>query len=165
MEMNTPDTEWEKELRKNLIEFGSRCYWYGEETGDYDLSCMEEYEPETLDKIMNLLSSRDTYWKERVGKEVVVCSAVMASDGSIYRGHRHGHAMQAVRDEGKELMKDERQQGFITTNNRYVSREEGRKLQDRAGIPSADKDGYRGKTLFSEDLYQHDLDTLLDNLK
>lgn len=66
--MKTPDTEWEKELREKLKDFGSRCYWYGEETGDYDLSNIEQYEPETLDKIMNLLSSRDTYWKERVIK-------------------------------------------------------------------------------------------------
>ena len=44
-------------------------------------------------------------------------------------------------------------QGFITSENRYVGREEGRILQDKAGIKSADKGGYRGKTLFSEDLY------------
>ncbi len=93
--------------------------------------------------------------------ETVVCAAVMASDGSIYRGHRHGHAMRAVRDEGKELMNDRRQQGFITTRNRYVSREEARLLQDAAGIPSADKDGYRANTLFSEDLYQSHKDVVL----
>lgn len=44
-------------------------------------------------------------------------------------------------------------QGFITNRGRFVSRTEGRKLQDAAGIPSADREGYRGNTLFSEDLY------------
>lgn len=44
-------------------------------------------------------------------------------------------------------------EGFITSKNRYVSREEGKKLQEKAGIKSADKNGYRHKTLFSEDLY------------
>ena len=77
--------------------------------------------------------------------------------------------MQAMRDEmgwemtGKELHAfyigdgknggGKMEQGFITSKNRYVSREEGRKLQDEAGIKSIDKDGYRYNTLFSEDLY------------
>jgi len=45
------------------------------------------------------------------------------------------------------------EQGFVTSKNRYVSREEGRSLQEAAGIKSAGKDGYRGNTLYSEDLY------------
>ena len=86
--------------------------------------------------------------------EICICAAVMAEDGSIYRGHRHGHAMQACRDAGKLLIADgKKQQGFITSENRYVSREMGRKLQEAAGIESADPEGYRYDILFSEDLY------------
>ena len=45
-------------------------------------------------------------------------------------------------------------QGFITSDNRFVERKEGMKIQKRAGILSAEKDGgYRGDILFSEDLY------------
>lgn len=115
------------------------------------------------DEFRTILQTRDQAWEERV-EEVVVCAAVMASDGTIYRGHRHGHAMQACRDEGKKLHKGIEQQGFITSHNRYVLREEARRLQDAAHIPSADKDGYRGTTLFSEDLYQPDKDVLLQSL-
>ncbi len=93
-------------------------------------------------------------------KEIVVCAAVRSGD-KIWRGHRHGHALQAMNDElswdksRKELVGESyrSEQGFITTHNRFVSREEGRALQDAAGILSADPVGYRGKTLFSEDLY------------
>jgi hypothetical protein len=43
-------------------------------------------------------------------------------------------------------------QGFITSRNRYVDREEGLRLQLAAGIESVAPGGYRGQ-LFSEDLY------------
>ena len=86
-------------------------------------------------------------------KEIVICAAVMADDGSIYRGHRHGDAMNACRQTGRKLANGREQQGFITSLNRYVTREEARRLQDEAGIESVDPEGYRGKTLFSEDLY------------
>ena len=72
--------------------------------------------------------------------------------------------MQACRDEGKKLHTGIEQQGFITTYNRYVLREEARQLQEKAEIPSADKEGYRVKTLFSEDLYQPDKDVILETL-
>ena len=102
-------------------------------------------------------------------KEIVICSAVRVGE-RIWRGHRHGHALQAMRDElswemtGKEMNDfykgdhpnqagGKMEQGFITSENRYVSREEGRKLQEAAGIKSIDKDGYRGDSLYSEDLY------------
>ena len=41
----------------------------------------------------------------------------------------------------------------VTSRNRFVSRKEGRQLQDAAGIPSAAEGGYRGDSLYSEDLY------------
>jgi len=95
-------------------------------------------------------------------KEICICSAVKI-DGKIFRGHRHGDAMRVMREEltfdlsRKELTKllttKTMEQGFVTSKNRYVGRTEGRILQDKAGIKSADKDGYRGNTLFSEDLY------------
>jgi hypothetical protein len=44
-------------------------------------------------------------------------------------------------------------QGFITSRNRYVGREEALRLQLAAGIKSACPSGYRARDLFSEDLY------------
>ncbi len=91
-------------------------------------------------------------------KEIVICSAVKVGD-KIWRGHRHNHALQAMRDELSQKMTDKKlcslheEQGFITSKNRYVSRKKGRKLQEAAGIKSIDENGYRGDLLFSEDLY------------
>ena len=90
--------------------------------------------------------------------EVCICAAVVAKSGRIFRGHRHGNAIATLREvPGEEMENDVTKvgasQGFITSRNRYVTREEGRALQDAAGIPSADPGGYRYNILFSEDLY------------
>jgi len=88
--------------------------------------------------------------------EIVICSAVKTPSGLIVRGHRHCDCYHnlSLRPE----YKDPKsicfcEEGFITSRNRFVGREEGRKLQDKAGIKSVDRDGYREGTLFSEDLY------------
>jgi hypothetical protein len=85
-------------------------------------------------------------------KEICICAAVKDTTGYIWRGHRHGDCMIASINAHR---KPAGEQGFMTSKNRFVSREEGRILQDKAGIPSAaiDDGGYRGNTLFSEDLY------------
>lgn len=91
-------------------------------------------------------------------REIVICAAVRAKDGLVYRGHRHGHALykpfglQGVPGyEGERPHGDD--QGFVTSKNRYVTREEGYQLQLAAGVPSVAPGGYRGEELFSEDLY------------
>lgn len=86
-------------------------------------------------------------------KEIVICAAVKTSEGKIFRGHRHGDCIRSIVDRGLKPGEKAEDQGFITSANRYVDRETGRKLQDAAGIKSADPEGYRGTTLFSEDLY------------
>jgi hypothetical protein len=87
-------------------------------------------------------------------KEICICAAVIAENGDIYRGHRHCDCFQAILSRKLKPKYSENAQGFITSKNRYVTREEGRKLQDAANIPSADgNEGYKGNTLFSEDLY------------
>ncbi len=110
--------------------------------------------------------------------EVVICSAIRLPDGRIFRGHRHGDCIRTARESlnwnggvnpWKEVtgagsygtsrppeywqpsMCDD--QGFITSTNRYVDRKEGMRLQLAAAIASAAPGGYRGATLFSEDLY------------
>lgn len=46
------------------------------------------------------------------------------------------------------------EQGFITSENRFVDRKEGCKLQRAAGIKSVDKNHpYLHDELYSEDLY------------
>ena len=82
-------------------------------------------------------------------REVVICSAVVADDGMIYRGHRHNNCINLIREVGKKPG----EQGFITSLNRFVDRKEAYKIQIEAGIES--RDGYHHSLgeLFSEDLY------------
>jgi hypothetical protein len=101
--------------------------------------------------IAQLMEERKT---SAMGEEIVICSAIKMASGEIYRGHRHGDCILGLNREHKDKVEwSGHTQGFITSKNRFVSREEGRKLQDAAGIKSVDKEGYRGDTLFSEDLY------------
>lgn len=85
-------------------------------------------------------------------KEVVICAAIVTEDGRIFRGHRHSDCFGAWQSAGYKPSANH-VEGFITSKNRFVTRVEGRKLQDAAGIPSASRDGYAGNTLYSEDLY------------
>lgn len=89
----------------------------------------------------------------RRGRQVVICAAVKTEDEEIIRGHRHSDCIQTIIRIGKKPSLQAEAQGFITSWGHFVTREEGRKLQDAAGIPSEDPNGYHGTTLFSEDLY------------
>ena len=90
---------------------------------------------------------------EYIENEIIICAAIRCDDGYIARGHRHHNCFAAMRDMGKKEAQAHDSQGFVTSRNRYVGREEARLLQDAAGIKSKDPEGYRGDTLFSEDLY------------
>lgn len=87
-------------------------------------------------------------------KEICICAAIKTKEGIVIRGHRHADAIKAAMTEGFKLTDlSFADQGFVTSRNRYVTREEGRKLQDAAAIKSANPEGYMPNTLFSEDLY------------
>lgn len=86
-------------------------------------------------------------------KEVCICAAVKATDGTIIRGHRHRDCFHSIVRKGLILSEDFDSQGFITSYNRYVDRKEGFLLQQRAGIKSVSIEGYQPGWLFSEDLY------------
>lgn len=90
-------------------------------------------------------------------KEICIVAAVKLPDGRIIRGHRHSDCYNNLRGrpDRDSIFKQESQiiEGFLTSHNRFVDRKEGRRLQDEAGIPSADPTGFRGSILFSEDLY------------
>lgn len=88
-------------------------------------------------------------------KETVACAAIRGTRAITFAGKRHHNCLQQITSAGfGGLWKCNSEQGFMTTHGRFVSREDGRKLQDAAGIPSADPGGYRGtNTLYSEDLY------------
>jgi len=86
--------------------------------------------------------------------EICICAAVKATDGTIYRGHRHRDCFDTIIRKKKKIDQAFSSQGFITSCNRFVSREEGFILQHKAGIKSANPEGYNtAGWLFSEDLY------------
>jgi hypothetical protein len=86
-------------------------------------------------------------------KEFCICCAVKATDGTIIRGHRHADCFHSIVRRKKEISKAWEDQGFITSKNRYVDREEGFLLHKKAKIKSVNPEGYRPGWLFSEDLY------------
>lgn len=92
---------------------------------------------------------------ELIAPEICICAAVKDADGNVWRGHRHGDCMVTIMAANRLIGQRTDDQGFVTSKNRFVTRTEGRKLQDAAGIQSAaiEDGGYRGDTLFSEDLY------------
>lgn len=89
-------------------------------------------------------------------KEICICAAIKTPTGFIIRGHRHCDAIRTA-SEIKALTKIEIQraeQGFVTSENRFVDRKEGCLLQIEAGIESVDKSHpYFHGELYSEDLY------------
>lgn len=101
------------------------------------------------DHVAALTKERDEL--REANKEICICAAIKTPSG-IYRGHRHGDCF-LVMQRKKIERSDSDVQGFMTSRNRFVDRREGRRLQNEAGIMSADTDGYETNTLLSEDLY------------
>lgn len=94
--------------------------------------------------------------------EICICAALRLPDGRVFRGHRHGDCRNTAQasvewnggtNDGVWTSDMAMDQGFVTSRNRYVDREEALRLQLAAGVPSADPTGYRVRELFSEDLY------------
>lgn len=86
-----------------------------------------------------------------MNKEICICAAIRDNTGYVWRGHRHADAIILCNKAGRTFKFSD--EGFVTSKNRFVGREEGMLLQKAAGIPSADRGGYRDNRLFSEDLY------------
>ena len=93
-------------------------------------------------------------WNESAQTETCICAAIKTTCGKVIRGHRHHDCIAIIRASGiGELGSEKGIQGFVTSTNRFVTREEGYQLQEAAGIESIAEGGYRGARLFSEDLY------------
>lgn len=87
-------------------------------------------------------------------KEIVICAATKTTCGQIIRGHRHIDCLNTIKRRGlKHAGPDS--QGFVTSRNRFVDREEGLKIQLAAGIPCVNENRkrYHCRELFSEDVY------------
>jgi len=90
-------------------------------------------------------------------KEICICAAIEMKDGYIIRGHRHRDCLRTASQipKYKDELPNGRNQGFVTSKNRYVDRLEGARLQKEAGIKSKlpDEQAYLHGELYSEDLY------------
>lgn len=85
--------------------------------------------------------------------EICICAAVLLDDGRVVRGHRHSDCMHTAANMYYKGRITQEMQGFVTSRNRWVSREEGARLQNAAGIVSVLSGNPIQRTLFSEDLY------------
>lgn len=83
--------------------------------------------------------------------EICICAAIKTLEGKIIRGHRHDDCIQTAIKMRLSPLREAGSQGFMTSENRYVGREEAMRLQKAADVESMH--GYRGSILFSEDLY------------
>lgn len=84
--------------------------------------------------------------------EVCICAAIKTKEGKLIRGQRHPDCRVSAVNYGLTPSQALADEGFITSENRYVDRKEGLQLQKAAKIKSAYKDGYASE-LRSEDLY------------
>lgn len=88
--------------------------------------------------------------------EQVICAAIRMPDGYIIRGHRHADCIATYNKipKYKGIKTGGHEHGFVTSENRYVTRREGYEIQIRSGIESLLPEGkYLGEELYSEDLY------------
>ena len=84
--------------------------------------------------------------------EICICAAIRCTDGTIIRGHQHRDCRDGAIRRGKQPKKAWDAEGFITSQNRYVDREEGYKLMQAIGWKSKNPQGYQlCGWLYSED--------------
>ena len=89
-------------------------------------------------------------------KERCLCAAIMLPNGVVVEGRRHSDCLISMRESGVHRLDIiNSTQGFMTSEGRFVNRQQAMEIQKVSGLPSAfSKDGsYRGTDLFSEDLY------------
>lgn len=92
--VNTPDTEWREELEGRLFAYLGAMNMLGVmegKTTDGTIVQRDKAVDDILQIVQSLLTSRDTYWKERVRKEVEGMDIVSTSYecGVGYRQAKH----------------------------------------------------------------------------
>lgn len=77
-------------------------------------------------------------------QEVCICAAIRMPSGEVIHGHRHNHCYDVVRARTDAVREDivAAEQGFVTSQNRFVGRKEAMRIQRESGLPSCyRKDG------------------------
>lgn len=81
-------------------------------------------------------------------KEIIICSAVLLDDGKMLYCRCHADCLVALKTFYKSK---EKQQGFVTSLNRFVDRKEARRIAIKAF--QCKTKTLRDNELLSEDLY------------
>ena len=90
--------------------------------------------------------------------EICICAAIKFKNVEedqelIIRGQRHCDCFYNKHNRPDKDFWKECEEGFLTSKNRFVGRVEGRNLMEAVNWESVDREGYRGNSLYSEDLY------------
>lgn len=86
-----------------------------------------------------------------MAEELPACAAIRLVSGDLIAGRRHSDCLYSLNTLG--LSRVDSIQGFMTNQGRFVDRREALNLMELAEINSHDPAGYRGRELYSEDLY------------
>jgi len=108
---------------------------------------------ETVNKFIKIFPEEMEIESFETGEQII-CAACISENGTIFRGHRHSDCIAAMQLRAEKFDNKPEAQGFITSNNRYVTREEAFTIQLNAGISSKNTGGWvvEGE-LYSKDLY------------
>jgi hypothetical protein len=92
-----------------------------------------------------------------MSKEKIICAAIKLETGEIFYGHRHNNCIEAINSQlswdlsRSQIKKIEKEQGFVTSDGRFVDRQQAWKIAESAG-QIIRQSGGKG-TLYSEDIY------------
>lgn len=81
---------------------------------------------------------------------MIVQAAIRYPDGSVYTGKRHYRAIMNAKKSGKHKRNDPFEQGFVTENGHFFTREEAKDHAYRTGQLNPK---HHTGTLYSEDLW------------
>lgn len=86
---------------------------------------------------------------------MIVCAAIKDSrNGNVIGGVRHNYILNTIKDLNIQIPKENRIQGFLTDDNRFVDRYEAYTIALSCGqLSSTTRNNKHNNELFSEDVY------------
>lgn len=86
---------------------------------------------------------------------MIVCAAIKDSrNGNVIGGVRHNYILNTIKDLNIQIPKENRIQGFLTDDNRFVDRYEAYTIALSCGqLSSTTRNSKHNNELFSEDIY------------
>lgn len=86
---------------------------------------------------------------------MIVCAAIKDSrNGNVIGGVRHSYILNTIKDLSIQIPKENRIQGFLTDDNKFVDRYEAYTIALSCGqLSSTTRNNKHNNELFSEDIY------------